>query len=64
MATKQELQKEIQELRTNVYKHVETSNREMGEIQTDVAWLKKTYWVVASASISAAVGSFISIVIR
>jgi len=45
-----------------VEKHIETINSELGSIKVDTAetkkdvcWLKKTYWVVVSASIGAAI---------
>ena len=40
--------------------HIETTNREMGEVKTDlakvktdVAWLKRFFWIVATSSIGA-----------
>jgi uncharacterized protein (UPF0335 family) len=52
-----------------VEKHIEITNKEMGEIRddvkgtkTDVAWLKKFFWIVATASIGSFVASFINVV--
>ena len=43
----------------NVEKHIETINNELGSIKVDVAqikgdvcFLKKTYWIIASATIT------------
>lgn len=58
--------------------HIETTNQEMGEIRdhivivkldvtevkTDVAWLKKTYWVVVSASLGAVIVGVINLLIK
>jgi archaellum component FlaC len=59
-------------------KHIETANHEMGElrdginivdrkvegIKTDVDWLKRTYWIVAGASIGGLVTGIINILSR
>lgn len=51
--------------------HYSIFNNEMGEIkekmvkiETDVSWLVKNYWVVATASIGALVGALINFLIR
>ncbi len=51
--------------------HIETTNKELGQVQTDlakvktdVAWLKRTYWVVVSASLGAAVVGIINLLIN
>lgn len=48
----------------DVFHHIETANREMGEVRdsvssltADVGWLKKAFWVVATAS----VGTFFTV---
>jgi hypothetical protein len=45
---------------SNIYKHIETINKELGsvnsdiaEIKTDVSWLKKFQWVILGTSIGA-----------
>jgi len=44
----------------DIMKHINTTNREMGTVQrdvailkTDVAWLKKFQWIILSTSIGA-----------
>jgi len=32
-----------------IWEHIETINREMGEVKTDVNWLKKFQWVLITA---------------
>ena len=49
----QELEKKLEV----VFSHIATTNGELAKIKTDVCWLKKTYWVVASASIGAFIAS-------
>lgn len=51
--------------------HIETTNKEMGEVKTDVAkiktdvcWLKKTYWIVVSASVGAVITGVINLLIK
>ena len=48
--------------------HIEVSNKEMGElrdgineVKTDVAWLKKFFWIVATSSVGAVVTGIINI---
>jgi len=48
--------------------HIGTLNSEMGNVQkcvsgikTDLEWLKKTYWVIATASVGALIGVIISL---
>ena len=54
-----------------VENHIATTNKEMGEVQvdvaeikTDVAWLKKTYWVVVSASLGAVIVGLINLIFK
>jgi len=48
--------------------HIETTNKELGQVQTDVAkvktdvaWLKRTYWVVVSASVGGLIAGVINL---
>ena len=54
-----------------VEKHIRTTNEEMGHIQvdlaqvkTDVSWLKRSYWVIATASVGALVGALINLLLH
>lgn len=51
-------------------KHCSVCNEEMGqmnkditEIRTDVNWLKKTYWIIASASIGGLITALFNLLI-
>ncbi len=51
--------------------HIETTNREMGEVQrdlakvkTDVSWLKRFFWIVASSSIGALVVGLLNLITK
>ena len=48
--------------------HIETTNREMGEVQrdlakvkTDVSWLKRFFWIVATSSVGALIAGVINL---
>ena len=54
-----------------VEQHIETTNKEMGQVQvdlakvkTDVCWLKRNYWIVATASIGGLAAAVINLIIR
>lgn len=61
-----------------VESHIETTNREMGEVRndvadvkidlakvkTDVAWLKRFFFIIASASIGALIVGIINLLIK
>ncbi len=51
--------------------HIETTNREMGHVQTDLAkvktdvsWLKRFFWIVASSSIGALVVGLLNLITK
>ena len=55
-----------------IYNHVNTMNKEFGEfrvsnssehstLKTDLDWIKRTYWIIVTASIGGLVGSFIGV---
>ncbi len=51
-----------------VEEHISTINEEMGSIKTDVAqiktdvdWLKRTYWIIATASVAGLIGTLINL---
>jgi len=68
----QKYQNEQQDKRLcNVEKHIEITNEEMGKIQvdlrevkTDVAWLKRSYWVIATASTGALVVTLMNLLLK
>ena len=53
-----------------VEKHIETTNKEMGDVKidlaqvkSDVCWLKKSYWIIATASIGGLVAAVINLLL-
>jgi len=51
-----------------LYKHADIANKEMGKIKedigaikTDLDWLKKSYWVIAGASISGLIAGVLNL---
>lgn len=66
-----DLESRNKELRVIVFNHITENTKEIGDVKTniaivktDTAWLKKTYWVVATASISAAVIGLINLLAK
>ena len=37
---------------------------DVGNIKTDICWIKKSYWIVATASIGGLVGALINLIIK
>ncbi len=46
-----------------VFGHIAKTNEEMGHIKTDVGWLKKFFWVVASASVGGLIATLLNLLI-
>ena len=46
---------------SNIEEHIETINKEMGCIKTDVSWLKKFIWIIASASIGGLIAGILNL---
>ena len=62
---------EISTLRKCVYDHIAKFNEELGgvkvdivAVKTDVNWLKRSYWVIATASIGALAGAIINLILK
>ena len=56
---------------SRIEKHIETINSELGEIKiqtikikTDVCWLKRFFWIVATSSIGALLVSLFNLLLR
>lgn len=47
----------------NIDKHIEIINHEMGSVQNDVAWLKKFFWLIATASIGGMITAIINLIV-
>ncbi len=46
-----------------VFGHIANTNEEMGEIKTDVSWLKRFFWIVATASIGGLIAALLNLLI-
>jgi len=62
-----DVKKDIEQL----YAHAKVANNEMGDIKvsmiqisTDVDWLKRSYWVVATASFGGLIGAVINLLAK
>ena len=70
MTVKNNYRNNIQDKRLEkVEKHIETTNKEMGDVKidlaqvkSDVGWLKKSYWIIATASIGGLVAAVINLI--
>jgi hypothetical protein len=47
----------------NIDKHIEVINHEMGSVKNDVAWLKKFFWLIATASIGGMITAIINLIV-
>lgn len=47
----------------NIDKHIEVINSEMGSVKNDVAWLKKFFWLIATASVGGMIAGIINLII-
>lgn len=60
----QTYQNTIQDKRLdNIDKHIEVINSEMGSVKSDVAWLKRFFWLVATASIGGMIAAIINLIV-
>lgn len=46
-----------------IFDHIATTNGELGQIKSDVCWLKRFFWIVATASIGGLIGILINLII-
>ena len=66
-----DLEDRNKELRLVVSNHITDNTKELGKIRTnlatvktDVSWIKKTYWIIATASIGAVVIGLINLLVK
>jgi hypothetical protein len=56
----------IENIRTNHLEHLkrdtDTLKGDMVEVKTDLKWLKKTYWIVVSASVGSLIAALINLI--
>jgi len=43
--------------------HIAKTNEEMGQIKTDVSWLTRFFWIVATASIGGLIAALLNLII-
>ena len=56
-----EIKNDVKIMKENHLSHIELA---LAQVTTDVAWLKKSYWVVVSASVGALIVALINLVIK
>ena len=54
------LEKNVEEIKDNHLPHIETK---LTKVATDVDWIKKFFWIVATASIGGLVAAIINLLI-
>ena len=47
-----------------IEKHTEKMNEELGVVKTDVAWLKRFFWIIATASIGGLIAGVLNLLIK
>jgi len=48
----------------SIREHMEVLNKEAGATMTDVGWLKKFFWIIATASVSSLVVGLITLLLK
>ena len=48
----------------SIEKHIVIINEEMGSVKTDVAWLKKFFWLIATASIGGLITAILNLLVN
>ena len=46
-----------------VFDHISKTNEEMGRIKTDVSWLTRFFWIVATASIGGLIAALLNLIV-
>ncbi len=46
-----------------VFDHISKTNEEMGQIKTDVSWLTRFFWIVATASIGGLIAALLNLIV-
>jgi hypothetical protein len=46
-----------------VFGHIAKTNEEMGQIKTDVSWLTRFFWIVATASIGGLIAALLNLIV-
>lgn len=66
-----QLNQDFKEAIVKLESHARTSNEEVGKIQicqeamkTDLEWIKKFFWIVATASVGSLIATIIGLIIK
>lgn len=43
--------------------HIANTNEELGEIKTDVSWIKRFFWIVATSAIGGLIAALLNLLI-
>lgn len=46
-----------------VFGHIAKTNEEMGHIKTDVSWIKRFFWIVATSAIGGLIAALLNLLI-
>ena len=46
-----------------VFGHISKTNEEMGQIKTDVGWIKRFFWIVATSAIGGLIAALLNLLI-
>ena len=46
-----------------VFGHISITNEKMGQIKTDVSWLTRFFWIVATASIGGLIAALLNLIV-
>ena len=54
---------ELEKKMDAVFSHIAKTNEEMGIVCTDTAWLKRFFWIIATASIGGMIAAIFNVLI-
>jgi len=54
---------ELEKKMDAVFGHIAKTNEELGEIKTDVSWIKKFFWIVATSAIGGLIAALLNLII-
>lgn len=47
-----------------IEKHFKTMNEEFGIVKTDVSWLKRFFWIIATTSIGGLIAGILNLILK
>lgn len=54
---------ELEKKMDAVFSHIANTNEELGEIKTDVGWIKRFFWIVATSAIGGLIVALLNLLI-